>query len=57
MFMRPSKSLRPAPSGQDVTPVAVQAEDALAYFTPAASKGSSRELTALEQMYGYWSAE
>lgn len=57
MFMRPLKLLRPARSGEGATPVAVQPEDALAYFTPAPVKGPLRELTALDQMYGYWTAE
>lgn len=57
MFMRPSKLLRSARSGEGVTPVAAQPEDALAYFSPAPVKGPLRELSALDQMYGYWTEE
>ncbi len=57
MFMRPLRLLRPARSDEGVTPVTAQPEDALAYFTPAPVKGPLRELTALDQMYGYWTEE
>ncbi|MFZ0099790.1 MAG: hypothetical protein WAK98_14985 [Gemmobacter sp.] len=57
MFMRPSRTPRPAPSGQDVIPVASKTEDTLAYYMPTPAKGPLREISALEQMYGYWSAE
>jgi hypothetical protein len=57
MFIRPSRTPRPTPSGQDVTPIHVKKEDALAYFTPVPTEGPLREISALEQMFGYWSAE
>jgi hypothetical protein len=40
-----------------VTPVAIKTEDALAYYAPTPGKGPLREISALDQMFGYWSAE
>lgn len=57
MFMRPLKLLRSARSDKGASPLAALPEDALAYFTPAPVKGPLRELTALDQIYGYWTAE
>ena len=57
MFMRPSRTPLPAPSEPDVTPVAIKTEDALAYYAPTPAKGPLREISALDQMFGYWSAE
>jgi hypothetical protein len=57
MFMRPSRTPRPAQSEPDVTPVAIKTEDALAYYAPTPGKSPLREISALDQMFGYWSAE
>jgi hypothetical protein len=57
MFMRPSRTPRPATSGPDVTPVTIQTEDTLDYYMRTPAKGPLREISALEQMYGYWSAD
>ena len=52
MFMRFKKPARAAAP----VPVALPA-DALAYYAREASSGPLRELSALDQMYGYWQAE
>ncbi|MFC6499177.1 hypothetical protein ACFP8Z_16670 [Gemmobacter lanyuensis] len=52
MFMRFKKPARAAAP----VPVALPA-DALAYYAREASSGPLRELSALDQMYGYWQAD
>ena len=52
MFMRFKKPARAATPA----PVALPA-DALAYYAREAHTGPLRELSALDQMYGYWQAD
>jgi len=52
MFMRFLKPKAPMPQ-----PVPVIREDALAYFMPEKARHAPRELSAIDQMYAYYSED
>lgn len=52
MFMRFLKPKAPAPQ-----PVLPAREDTLAYFTPEQPRHAPRDLSVLDQMFGYYSED
>jgi len=55
MFMRFLKPKAPAP--QPVLPLPAIREDTLAYFMPEKARHAPRELSAIDQMYAYYSED
>lgn len=61
MFMRFSRPKAPPAAAPQALPpellAELLAEDALAYYVPDTSVKTLRELSAIEQMYGYYTEE
>ncbi|MDZ7906842.1 MAG: hypothetical protein U5N10_00390 [Gemmobacter sp.] len=57
MFMRFSRPKAPPAAAPQALSPELLAEDALAYYVPDTSVKTLRELSAIEQMYGYYTEE